>query len=49
MTQEELSALAAELAEQSSEKGALAAEALAGQWLTEPNRTFVVEKNKEKK
>ena len=49
MTQEELSARAAELAERSREKTARAAEALAGQWLTAPNAVHVIEKNKEKK
>lgn len=46
MTQEELSARAAELAERSRETSALAAESLRSQWLTAPNGTFVVEKKR---
>lgn len=44
MTQEELSARAAELAERSRVTSARAAESLKAQWLAAPNRTFVVEK-----
>lgn len=47
MTQEELNQRAAELAEQSRAKGARAVESLRAQWLAKPNRTFVIEKNKE--
>ncbi|SKH28876.1 Uncharacterised protein [Mycobacteroides abscessus subsp. massiliense] len=44
MTQEELGQRAAELGERSRATSALAAEALAGQWLTKPNQTHVIEK-----
>lgn len=47
MTQEALNQRVIELAERSRVTSALAAESLASQWLTTPNRTFVVEKNKE--
>lgn len=43
-TQEELGQRAVELAERSREKSARAAEALAGQWLVEPNGVHVIEK-----
>ncbi|MBN7483688.1 hypothetical protein [Mycobacteroides abscessus] len=46
-TQEDLNQRAVELAERSRATSALAAEALAGQWLTKPNGTHVIEKNKE--
>ncbi len=49
MTQEELHRRAAELSEQSRTKSALAAESLKAQWLAKPNRTYVIEKSKEKK
>lgn len=45
-TQEALNERAAELAERSRAKGARAAESLRAQWLTEPNRTFVIEKRR---
>lgn len=44
MTQEELSARAAELAERSRATSARAAESLKAQWLTAPNGTYVIEK-----
>lgn len=44
MTQEELSARAAELAERSRVASARAAESLRAQWLAVPNETVVVEK-----
>lgn len=47
MTQEELGRRAAELAERSRAKGARAAEALRAQWLSVPNGTHVIGKNKE--
>ncbi|EIV25282.1 hypothetical protein [Mycobacteroides abscessus] len=47
MTQEELHRRAVEVAERSRATSALAAEALASQWLTKPNRTHVVENKKE--
>ncbi|SKG53533.1 Uncharacterised protein [Mycobacteroides abscessus subsp. massiliense] len=46
-TQEALGQRAAELAEQSRMVTARAAEALRDQWLAEPNRAHVIEKNKE--
>lgn len=46
MTQEELGQRAAELAEQSREKSALAAESLKAQWLARPNGTHVIEKKR---
>ncbi|MBN7388567.1 Uncharacterised protein [Mycobacteroides abscessus subsp. abscessus] len=48
MTQEELSARAAELAERSRATSALAAESLKAQWLTKPNGTHVIEKKRSK-
>lgn len=45
-TQEALGQRAAELAEQSRTVTARAAEALRDQWLTEPNRTHVMEGKK---
>lgn len=47
-TQEELHRRAVELAERSREKSARATESLRAQWLTEPNRTFVIEKKGQK-
>lgn len=47
MTQEELGRRAVELAERSRVTSARAAESLRAQWLAEPNRTHVIEKNKE--
>ncbi|WP_202909681.1 hypothetical protein [Mycobacteroides abscessus] len=47
-TQEELNQRAVELAERSRATSALAAEALRAQWLTKPNRTFVIEKKRSK-
>lgn len=47
-TQEVLGRRAAELAERSRATSARAVEALRDQWLTEPNRTFVVEKKRSK-
>lgn len=44
MTQEELSARAAELAERSRAASARAAESLKAQWLAAPNGTYVIEK-----
>lgn len=46
MTQEELNQRAVKTAERSRVTSALAAESLRGQWLTEPNRTFVIEKRR---
>lgn len=48
MTQEELNQRAVKTAERSRVTSALAAEALASQWLTKPNRTHVVEKRRSK-
>ncbi|WP_202911279.1 hypothetical protein [Mycobacteroides abscessus] len=45
-TQEELGRRAAELAERSRLASARAAEALRAQWLSKPNRTFVIKKNR---
>lgn len=46
--QEALGLRAAELVEQPRTTSARAAESLKAQWLTEPNRTFVVENKEEK-
>lgn len=46
-TQDELHRRAVELAERSRLSSALAAESLRAQWLTKPNGTHVIEKNKE--
>lgn len=45
-TQEALNRRAIELAERSRAASARAAESLRAQWLTAPNRTFVVEKRR---
>lgn len=45
-TQEELHRRAVELAERSKAASARAAEALASQWLTNPNETHVIEKRR---
>lgn len=46
MTQEELSARAAELAERSRATSARAAESLKAQWLAKPNGTHVIERRR---
>lgn len=46
-TQEDLNQRAVELAERSRLASALAAESLRARWLTKPNGTHVIEKNKE--
>lgn len=48
-TQEALNHRAAELAERSRVKSTRASESLRAQWLTEPNRTFVVEKSEKRR
>lgn len=45
-TQEALNQRAVELAERSRAASARAAESLRAQWLTEPNRTHVIEKRR---
>lgn len=45
-TQEELNQRAVEIAERSRATSARAAEALASQWLTNPNETHVIEKRR---